>query len=198
MIRAVKTLALITISVSLVHPLNAQIKLPPVSGTGIAPDVKKVVQDYPNRFRNLQGELLIEHPQSVDYACNFKVNGAVQATVTLYSSRQKEVCSWQALMLATEDFEGARKKFKGLFTELNNISIRMDNGSVFQLRGRYEEPVEEKKFTSSLFSFDTEDEAMKKLRVEIVMLYEPMEWKIKVLVYDRDREDNERGEITEQ
>ena len=74
----------------------------------------------------------------------------------------------------------------------------MNNGATFRLEGRYEEPAEEKKFTSVIFSFDTDDEAMKKLKVEIVMLYEPMDWKIKVLVYDRDREDDERGATTEQ
>jgi hypothetical protein len=196
--QAVKTLVLITITLPLLNSLQAQLKLPPVAMAGIAPDVKKVIQDYPNRFRNLQGELLMQHPQSADYACNFKVNGAEQVTVTLYSSRYNDVCSWQALMLTSEDYESARKKFRSLYSQLNNLSVSMGNGSTFRLEGKYEEPAEEKRFTSVIFSFNTEDEAMKKLKVEIVMLYEPMDWKIKVLVYDRDREDHERGATTEQ
>ena len=79
--QAVKTLVLFTILFSLVSTSYSQIKLPVANG--IAPIVKKVLQDYPNRFANLQGELLIEHAQSADYACNFKVEGAEQATVSV-------------------------------------------------------------------------------------------------------------------
>ena len=70
---------------------------------GIANDVKKVIEDYPNRFINLMGEVLNQHSQSTDYYCNFKVNGAEEAFVTRYSAK-KEVCSWEALMLTTEQF----------------------------------------------------------------------------------------------
>lgn len=65
------------------------------------------------------------------------------------------------------------------------------------LKGIYESPVEEKKFASVLFSFDNADESLKKLRVEVMLEADQMEWKVKVLVYDRDREDDERGEIQE-
>ena len=46
-----------------------------------------------------------------------------------------------------------------------------------------------------IFSFEPPtDTCLKKLKVELTLqYYEPMEWKVKVLVYDRDREDNERG-----
>ena len=66
-----------------------------------------------------------------------------------------------------------------------------------RLKGEYESPVEQKKFASVVLSFDPADESLKKLKVEIVMEAEQMEWKIKVLVYDRDHEDDERGEIVE-
>jgi len=157
-----------------------------------------VIQDYPNLFVNLQGDLLIEHSQSADYACNFKVQGAEKATVTRYSSKNNDVCSWEALMLTTDEFSDATKKFKALFGQINNLPVQMSNSGTFHLKGEYESPVEEKKFTSVVFSFITEDEAMKRLKVEIVMLYEPMEWKVKVLVYNREREDNEKGSAIEE
>ena len=194
--RAVKSLALITISLSTLTTVNAQLKLPAIQ-SGISQDVKKVIEDYPNQFHNLQGELLIEHPQSADYACNFKVHGAEKATVTRYSSKNNDVCSWEALMLTTEDFEVASKKFKALYSQLNNMGVQMRGAGTFHLKGDYETPTEEKKFTSVVFSFSTEDEAMKRLKVEITILYEPMEWKVKVLVYNREREDEERGSRTD-
>ncbi len=194
--QAVKTLALITISVFLTTASNAQLKVPVING--IAPDVKKVINDYPNQFSNLKGELIVQNPQSIDYECNFKVNGAEQATITQYNSKNNAICSWQALMLTTESFEDAKKKFRSLYGQLNNLTVNTDVSQAGRLNGAFEAPAEEKKFTSVVFAVDNADEGLKKLRVELVMHYELLEWKVKVLVYDKEREDAERGVTVEE
>lgn len=196
MIKSVKSLVLITISTFVFSVADAQLKLPILNAA--ANDVKKVIEDYPNRFINLMGEMITENTQSTDYQCNFTVNGAEEATITRYSAK-KEVCSWQALMLTTENFDKARQKFKSLYNQLNNLSVNTGGSKNFHLKGKYEAPQEEKKFAAILFSFEPESESVKKLRVEISMQYfAPMEWKVKVLVYDKDREDDERGETKEE
>ena len=194
MTKSVKTLTLISILSLFFTQSQAQLKLPGVNG--VAADVKKVIEDYPSRFIHLMGEMIIENTQSTDYQCNFTVKGAEEAIITRYPSK-KEICSWQALMLTTEEFDKAKQKFKSLYSQLNNLSVNI-NKENFRLRGVYEAPVEEKKFTSVLFSLDPGNESTKKLKIEISMEFmSPMEWKVKVLVYDRDREDNERGSIRE-
>jgi hypothetical protein len=194
--KSVKTLAFITIAVFFSITTTAQLKLPVVNGIG--PDIKKVIQDYPNQFSNLKGEIINQNPQSIDYACNFKVNGAEEASITQYSANKKyPITSWQAVILTTDDFEEAQKKFKSLFNQLNNLATKMEEGVYLRLKGKYEQPVEEKKFTSVIFSVDNGSTTLKKLKVEISMQYELLEWKLKVLVYEKEREDNERGEIEE-
>ena len=195
MTKSVKSLVLITICTLLFHPSNGQLRLPAINGIGN--DVKKVIEDYPNRFINLMGEVVSENTQSTDYQCNFNVNGAEQAIITRYSAK-KEICSWEALMLTTESFEKAKQKFKALYNQLNNLSVDIGNTKNFHLKGKFETPEETKKFTSVLFYFDPSNESVKKLKVEISMQYHaPMEWKVKVLVYDREREDDERGKTIE-
>ena len=125
--KSVKTLAFITITSFLFNSAAAQLKLP-VINNGIAHDVKKVIEDYPNRFINLMGEVLNQHPQSTDYYCNFKVNGAEEAFVTHYSAK-KEVCSWEALMLTTEHFEKAKQRFKSLYNQLQNMVVKFGDNS---------------------------------------------------------------------
>ena len=194
MTKSVKSLVLITISSLLFNLAEAQLKLPLMNAIG--GDIKKVLEDYPNRFINLMGEVVAENTQSTDYQCNFNIHGAEEAIITRYSAR-KEVCSWQALMLTTENFDKAKQKFKALYNQLNNLSVDIDKKN-FRLNGKYEVPAAEKKFTSIIFSIKPENEAVKKLRVEISMQYfAPMEWKVKLLVYDKDREDDERGAIRE-
>lgn len=188
---SVKPLVLLTFISLFSITASAQLKLS--LANGIANDVKKVIEDYPNRFINLMGEIITQHPQSTDYQCNFKVNGAEEAFVTRYSSK-KEVCSWEALMLTTESFDKAKQKFKSLYTQLHNLSVKL--GTItYKLKGDYQSPAEEKKFTTVLFSLEPNAETAKKLKIEISMQYiEPMEWKVKIAVYDRDREDDERGQ----
>jgi len=186
----VKSLAFITIFSLSLAITNAQVTIRPKSS--IASDIKKVIDDYPNHFDNILGELIVQNPQSADYQCNFTVTGAEECIITRYSSRKKPVFSWQALMLTTDNFEEARKKFRSIYTELNNLS----NSSI-HLKGLYESPAEEKKFTSVLFSFDHAGESIEKLKIELTIEAEGMDWKVKVLVYDRDREDDENGERKE-
>jgi hypothetical protein len=183
----VKTLELLTIFFFSLTIANAQIKFNTTSS--IAADIKKVIDDYPNHFDNILGEVIIQNPQSTDYQCNFKVNGAEECTITRYSGEKNPVSSWQALMLTTGNFNEAKKKFRSLYNEMNNLSKES-----MRLKGIYESPEEEKKFTSVLFSFYPPDESIKRLKVELVMEAQGMDWKVKLLVYDRDREDVETGE----
>ncbi|MEO6610857.1 MAG: hypothetical protein ABIT05_16645 [Chitinophagaceae bacterium] len=193
--KSVKPLVLITILALLYSPSFAQLKLPGINGVGN--DIKKVIEDYPNRFINLMGEVIAENTQSTDYRCTLKVNGAEEVIITRYSAK-REVCSWKARMLTTENFEKARQKFKSLFGQLNNLSIDMGEGRGFHLNGKYEIPVEGKKFATVLFSAEPASETVKKLIVELTLQYvEPMEWRVELLIYDRDRQDNEKGKTVE-
>jgi len=57
--------------------------------------------------------------------------------------------------------------------------------------------MEEKKFAGSVLSPDKTLNGYTKLRLEISLQYELLEWKVKLLLYDREREDNERGKTVE-
>lgn len=186
----VKLLVFSTIILFSLTDTIAQLKLN--TANTIATDIKKVIEDYPAHFDNIMGAPIIKNPQSTDYQCNFKVNGAEECTITRYTGKKNLISSWQAVMLTTENFEEAQKKFKSLYTQINNLSLR-----AMHLKGVYEAPAEEKKFTSVLFSFDPADESIKKLKVELVIEAEGMDWKVKLLVYDRNRADDEPGEIIE-
>lgn len=100
-------------------------------------------------------------------------------------------------MLTTENFDKARQKFKSLFSQLNNLSVSLE-GHSYKLKGDYLAPSEEMKFNSILFSTSPQQDAFKKLRTELVLqFYAPMEWKVKLMVYEKEREDDERGAVKE-
>jgi len=192
---SVKTLVLLTILFALPSLLPAQLKLPVANG--FTADIKKVIEDYPNRFINLMGEVKVQHEQSTEYFCNLKINGAEEATVIRYSSKRDAVVSWEAVMHTTDDFEEAKKKYKAYYTQLNNMAVTLGK-SHFRLRGEYSTPSEENKFNSVLFGFDPTAADIKKVKVELLLQYiAPMDWQVKIMVYDKEREDTERGRTEE-
>lgn len=188
----VKTLSCFTFLFLSLNPLTAQLKLLSAANTNIAGDIKKVIEDHPNQFRNIIGDAIIQNPQSVDYRCNLKINGAEECFITKYVSAEKAIYSWQALLLTTESFDEAKKKFRSVYTQLNNLPVHTS-----QLKAAYESPEEEKRFTNIIFSFSPASEATKKLKVEVLLENEMMEWKVKLLVYEREREDSEQGNVVE-
>lgn len=193
--RIVKTLFFTGLFIALTVPSFSQIRIP--GANPLSSDMKKVIREYPRHFESLQGNVLEENPQSVNYACNFKVSGAESATITRYSSKANDVFSWQATMLTTEDFAEAKKKFHSLFNALNNLGVKMDYGETFYLNGKYEAPTEEMKFTSVVMAFQNADRITQKMKLEISMQYEMLEWKVRVLIYEKEREDDEQGETIE-
>jgi hypothetical protein len=190
MIRFVKTLAAITASCFLFSSAYSQIKILPVGG--LVSDIKKVINDYPYQFSHITGDLILENAQSSDYQCNLSITGAEESSITRYSAKTKVISSWTAIMLTTEDFEEAKKKFRSLYSQVNGLSVRS-----CKLHGVYEAPVEEKKSSNILFSFDANDESFRKLKVELVLYSDLLEWKVKLMIYDREREDDERGKVIE-
>jgi len=187
--KSVKLLALITITTVVFKDSEAQLKLP-VSNP-VANDIKKVISDHSNHYANIKGEMITQTPQTTDYECIFNANGAEETTITQYSSK-KEIYSWQAVMLTTESFDKAKQKFRSLYNQLNNLSVKCKDVN-YKLKGDYVQPDEKKKFSSVIFSAEPGD----KIKVEILLqAHEPMEWKVKIIIYDQEREDHERGSRT--
>ena len=187
---SVKTLAIITCCLLLSNLSQAQLK---ISTSSIGNDLRKVISEYPSRFRNLIGDIIAETPQSTDYRCIIKLDGAEESFFTKYSSKN-EVYSWEAVMLTTESFEKAKQKFRSLFNQLNNLTVNLPDAGNIKLTGKYESPETEKKFTSVLFSLNPNEGRYAKMKVGILMEFQsPMEWKVIIQVYDQEREDDEQG-----
>ena len=100
-------------------------------------------------------------------------------------------------MFTTDDFEDAKKKYKSYFNQLNNLGFTLGKDH-FKLRGIYEVPADENKFNSVLFFIEPSAPDIKKVKVELTLQYKaPMDWQVKVLVYDKEREDGEQGSTEE-
>ena len=193
--KTVKSLLLSFVICTLVSSAYSQLRLP--LANALASDIRKIIRDYPHQFNSLQGSIIEENPQTISYDCTFKVTGAETSSITKYSANNKKIYSWQALMLTTDDFENAKTKFRALYSQFNQLGVKMDYGETFYLGGKYETPVEEKKFNSVILMFENPDQNTYKMKLEISMQYELLEWKVMVIIYEHERDDDEQGDTVE-
>lgn len=171
--------------------VQAQFKTP--VNQSLRSNVQKVVAEFPHQFASLRGEVLATNPQTVEYASLIKVDQAEHCMFTKYTSNGKPVYSWEAVLLHTEDYEEAVQKYKWTFQQVKGINVKYVVDQ-YTLGGVYEAPAEERKFTTSQLTVTGAPPALKKLRVEVAMQYEFPEWKVAVLVFEKEREDDESGE----
>jgi hypothetical protein len=152
--------------------------------------LQKVINDYPNHFKNIKGEVIVENPQTTDYTSKVEIPGAVTTVITKYSSEDStEIYSWKCVLMESDDFQAVMKKYKEIFNQVKNSIIKLDGNKPFILNGTYVDPTEEKRYTASPFSLVPASGDLKKLKVELTIEYLVTEWKVSLLVYDQPDED---------
>ena len=155
-------------------------------------DLVKVISDYPAHFKNLAGESVVDNPQVSEYACRLAVKDALECKVSRYSSATKEIYSWECVMLRTDEFDEAAKKFRSLYNAIQLLSVPV-NGTTAVLKGKYMQPAASVKFTSVMFDAAEKNPSLNNLKVELLLEAEMLDWVIKVLVYEKEREDTDPG-----
>lgn len=170
--------------------LSAQII--PVKNT-LQTDIAKVISDYPNGFSNISGEQVVENPQTIEFDCKVSVKDAVKCRVIKYSSTTKDIYSWEAEMLKTEDFEEVTKKFRSIYNSLQHLSVNI-NGTNAVFKGGYIKPDESIKFTTIVFDAGDNTPEFKKIKVVLLLEAEMLDWVIRIQIYEKEREDKERGQ----
>jgi hypothetical protein len=148
--------------------------------------LEKVIQDYPNHFYNIKGELISQALQTSRYKSTLQVPGAASSTVTLTSG--SEGSGWVCTVLETRSFEEAKNRFSTIYGQLSNSIITTAGQKTFILSGQYETPAEDKKSTCIVFSLLPGVGEMKKLKVELALREENSGWKILLCVEDAGEE----------
>lgn len=149
--------------------------------------LQKVIEDYPNRFRNIKGDRLAEHTRAVDYNSRVVIAGAANPVITQYSTSPKEQFAWSCELARSDSFERAKTTFQNLFNQISNTIIKIDGEKPFILNGKYQAPDASKKFHAVRFELLAAPEAVLTLKVELTLQY-TTEWKIVLAVYDQEKQ----------
>ena len=162
--------------------------------------LEKVIQDYPNHFYNIKGELISQEHQTAEYRSTLQLPGSPSCIVVLMGGKGvtagSEGYSWTCTVLDSESFEVARARYHEIYGQLSNSIITSSSQKTFILSGVYEDPAQEKKCTRVVFSLLPAVGDMKRLKVGLSLHQAGNRWKICLSVNDRDNPDESEGAVT--
>jgi hypothetical protein len=162
--------------------------------------LEKVIQDYPNHFCNIKGELISQEQQMAEYRSTLQLPGSPSCMVVLTGGKgvtaSTEGYSWTCIVADSESFEAARDKFHEIYGQLSNSIITSSSQKTFILSGVYENPDPEKKYTHVVFSLLPGVGDMRRLKVGLSLHEAGSKWRITLSVNDRDNPDDMQGAVT--
>ena len=144
--------------------------------------LQKVIEDFPNHFRNIKGDLI--ETNGSDYKSKVEMPGAINCVVS-NSGAEKDMFAWKAQLYQSSNFDEARKKFSELYNQIHNTIIKIDGEKPVILNGKYEAPDGEKKCTSIGFHVLPATGQMSRLRVELALHESAGTWTIVLNVLDQ-------------
>jgi hypothetical protein len=148
--------------------------------------VEKVIQDYPNHFLNIKGELIGQASQSARYRSTLELPGAASSTITLVSASGAAGSGWSCTVLQTASFDEAKDRFSEIYGQLSNSIVSAAGQKTFILSGQYEAPTADKKNNEVVFTLLPGVGDMKRLRVELTLQNEGQDWIVGISVNDGD------------
>jgi hypothetical protein len=153
--------------------------------------LEKVIKDFPNRFKNIKGELLAQHTQTAEYRSTIQVPGSSSCVVRHTQASNNDAYSWTCTAFENKDFNLARLKFKEIFEQIENTIIKIDGEKPFIVSGQYKNPQEERKSTIIVFDLLPAVGDMKRLKVELALQNAMSNWKVDINVYDNAARDEQ-------
>ena len=152
--------------------------------------LQSVLEDYPNNFHNVSGELILEQGETEQYESKVQLPGSETCVIGRYHSVVDTTASFQAVMFRSEEYESASKQYRSLYKQLKSSPIVMVDGSKLYLQGSFSEPDNSLDFTVSTLTFPSHDRRFIGFRIELELVYTMNEWAVNINM-GKKKEDTE-------
>jgi hypothetical protein len=149
--------------------------------------LEKVIRDYPNRFHNIQGEMISQRAQVAEYKSTISVPGASYCSILKFKVANNETYNWNCTTFNSPNFMQARAKFKEVYDQIENTIIKVEGQKPFILSAQYRTPTELHNMNSITFDLLPLVDEMKNLKIDLSLEKESNIWKVKLNVYEGER-----------
>ncbi len=146
----------------------------------------KLVSDYPQAFKNIRGELILEDEDEQRFISKIELPGAQDCLISLPLSGEKKQAKWEAFFFSSASFEEAAKEYKNLHQQLMKVGIKLNTKSTSRLKGTYESPVSDDSFTISVYSLSPSTGAFRRVRIELELVHFLDEWRVNLRIGDQE------------
>jgi hypothetical protein len=151
--------------------------------------MEAVLHDFPNNLRHITGELQLAEGEFENYASILQLPNAENCVITRFHSSRDTTASWQAKMFSSEEYGKAVRAYQDLFKKLQACYLRMPDGRMIFLQGKWEPAREEMRFTTSTLRLDTGDWRYQEMKVELELVYELSDWVVHINVISKKPDD---------
>ena len=149
--------------------------------------LEQVLQDYPNRFRNIKGAMLVENTRATNYESSVKIPGSTKCFIT-QSVTDAQAMSWTADVYSSDDFSEASRRYNELFNQIKNTIVKVQGAKPYILNGQLTRPDQGKPYHSSVLSLLPAAGELQKVKVVISLLQQGNTWKLQLSIYDDHEE----------
>lgn len=187
---------LVFIIVIVNHATAQSLKVKPVAG--VRPQVQQLIHSYFQHFDGVKGDTLSQSNGSIIYSSKI-LPGALESSITQHGHGNNY--SFQATLLRTEDFNKAVELYQKYYQQLNGMPVMLDDKSTSKLAGLFDIPEEARSFASSILELQKVNKGLQLLKVEIAINYTLPEWTVRLLIYEKQADEDMRptiqGELVE-
>jgi hypothetical protein len=184
-----KTIILATILVTLSISCRSQGVFSNSTNTAI----EKVIQDYPNGFRNIKGSVVTEKGIASNFESIIQIPGSISCVVSEKTAGDRPAMSWKADLCYTSDFTEASRKYTELFNLIKNSIIKLQGTKPYILSGQYTEPNKNKLYHAIVLRMLPASGDLQSVKVEISLEQIASSWKLQLTIYDDKDEQWVRG-----
>ena len=142
----------------------------------------KLLSDYPQSFKNIRGELILEDEDEQRYISIVELPGAQDCLVSLPVSGEKRKAKWEALFFTSASFDEAVQQYKSLHQQLMKVGIKFSTKTTTRLKGAYANPVSGEPFTISVYTLTPSTGAYRRIRVELELVQILEEWRVNLRI----------------
>ena len=163
----------------------AQWHKPVASSPGFSAALEKIVLDFRNNFRNIQGDVLQKEGETEIYESAVKLPGAVDCKIIRFHSALDTTASWQATLYKGEEYNEAINAYQNTFNFVKKSRLRWVDGSNVSFSGSIQPARNDVRFTVSTLQLLQDDERYKNFEAQVELVSNLDGWEVHVNLHKK-------------
>ncbi len=93
----------------------------------VSRSLSQVIEDFPNHFNSIRGEVIGNDIQSTNYSCTINIAGADSSIIIKTGNDKYNIFSWKEVVFEAEDFNAAKSIFNDYFNKIKGTPETITN-----------------------------------------------------------------------